>query len=351
MIVISGENVNTVFNSFLDMAKRHKAYNTVWRTVSPRGMETIELNAPVSTVYREPLKRVLFDPERDANPFFHLMESLWILGGRKDVAFLAEFNKQMKQFSDDGETLRGAYGNRLIPHGRGASDDQIDQVCKLLLEDPDSRRGVLSMWNPELDQVTMDTKDLPCNVAAFLKIRDRHLQMTVCCRSNDALLGCYGANVVHFSILQEYLAARIGVWVGAYTQISDSLHIYTASPVWARLKNRDYFPEDRYGSSDRWGDVIEPYPLVKDPEHFDDDLQTFFEHDPEWAPVHEAHFTEPFFTKVVIPMLRVWYTRKAGMGYYNLVQFIHATDWRLACLEWCERRDPKLEKEENLGYS
>src|SRR4051812_37796218 len=44
----------------------------------------LEHPEPVTTVYRKPWQRVLFDEVRDANPFFHFFESLWMLGGRND---------------------------------------------------------------------------------------------------------------------------------------------------------------------------------------------------------------------------------------------------------------------------
>ena len=47
-----------------------------------RGMHTLRVPGPVYTIYERPEERVLFDAVRDANPFFHLIESLWILGGR-----------------------------------------------------------------------------------------------------------------------------------------------------------------------------------------------------------------------------------------------------------------------------
>ena len=59
--------------------------------------------------------------------------------------------------------------------------------------------------------------------------------MTVCNRSNDMLWGAYGANAVHMSMLQEYLASRLEIAVGEYTQISDSFHVYQ-NDVWERCK-------------------------------------------------------------------------------------------------------------------
>ena len=48
------------------------------------------------------------------------------------------------------------------------------------------------------------------------------------------------------SMLQEYVAGRLGVAVGAYNQVSDSLHVYTDLPVWERVKDVSYKPIDFY---------------------------------------------------------------------------------------------------------
>ena len=52
-----------------------------------------------------PCERVLLYPERNANPFFHLYESLWMLAGRNDVAGPARYAKNMNNYSDNGVTL------------------------------------------------------------------------------------------------------------------------------------------------------------------------------------------------------------------------------------------------------
>ena len=44
-----------------------------------------EFISPVAITYNKPLERVLFYPERDANPVFHFMESLWMLNGNNDL--------------------------------------------------------------------------------------------------------------------------------------------------------------------------------------------------------------------------------------------------------------------------
>ena len=77
-----------------------------------RSGSVIEFPSPVTTTYKRPEERVLFYKNRDANPFFHLFESIWMLAGRDDVKYLSNFNKRMEEYSDDGHTLHGAYGYR-----------------------------------------------------------------------------------------------------------------------------------------------------------------------------------------------------------------------------------------------
>ena len=177
----------------------------------------------VTTVYSHPEERVVFWPQRDANPAFHLYEALWMLDGRSDVEGLARYVKQVRQYSDDGITFHGAYGNRWREwFGR----DQLEEIASALRANPDDRRQVLQMWSANSD-LGRDGKDVPCNLTAtFQRNEDGLLDLTVFCRSNDIIWGCYGANAVHFSILLEYMASQIRCPVGTYTQVSVNWHAY-----------------------------------------------------------------------------------------------------------------------------
>ena len=75
------------------------------------------------------------------------------------------------------------------------------------------------MWDAKKDLTHLNiSKDLPCNTHVYFSIRDGFLDMTVCNRSNDLIWGCCGANAVHMSYLQEYVAIMCGVDIGFYTQ-------------------------------------------------------------------------------------------------------------------------------------
>ena len=127
----------------------------------------LEFPTPFCVTYTHPTERVLFYPERDANPFFHLMESLWMLAGRNDVEWISKYNKRISDYSDNGRTFHGAYGHRWRNHFRGGPKefkDQLDQVMIRLHKFPNDRRAVVSMWDPNIDLVMHnDGKDYPCN--------------------------------------------------------------------------------------------------------------------------------------------------------------------------------------------
>lgn len=294
-----------------------------------RAGNVLEFPYPVATTYLNPRERVLFDTNRLCNPFFHFMEGLWIINGSDDVAFLDLFNTQMKQYSDDGKTFHGAYGHRLR-HKFGF--DQIELAVQKLREDHTDRRVVLQMWDPSSD-LRGGMKDHPCNTNIYLKIRDGYLMMTVCCRSNDLLYGALGANVVHMSMLQEYLAGRIGVTIGSYTQVSDSMHVYTDSPVWKAVKySTPQRPDDPYERGE-----VKFYPMFTAgySTGWWLDLKKFM-HDP-FSTID--YYRTNFFEDVVRPIALAWHAHKKFGNGLIMVDSIGASDWRFACKNWLQIKE------------
>jgi thymidylate synthase len=112
----------------------------------------------VATVYEEPREKVLYCEERDANPFLHFFEALWLLAGRNDVAFLAQFLPRLAEYSDNGRTFHGAYGYRLRTR---FGKDQLVEAAARLKKEPDTRQVVLQIWSCE-DDLNRPSKDIPC---------------------------------------------------------------------------------------------------------------------------------------------------------------------------------------------
>lgn len=305
--------------------------------IAPRGIRTLEMPEPVVTTYANPRERVCFVKDRDANPFFHLFESLWILAGRNDVEWLAQFNSQMREYSDDGKIFHGAYGRRLRrTRSSCATDhDQIREVIDLLHREPDTRRAVLTIWDPVLD-LNENSKDIPCNDMIFLKMRQGELNMTVCNRSNDMIWGAYGANVVQFSMLQEYIANKLGAVVGMYHQVSDSFHVYPDNPKWESIKNLPYSDFNPYKYD------VKPYTLGAESLDWDYDLYDFIENvdptnDPDLKPnfLYRTHY----FNNVIVPMYDAWLLHRISKNGLKIVERIKASDWQLAAKEWLTKRE------------
>jgi thymidylate synthase len=298
---------------------------------------------PVMTIYESPLDRVLFSPLRDANPWFHVMESLWMLAGRNDVAWPAYFAKNIANYSDDGKILWGGYGARWR---FWFGYDQLPVIINELKLNRSTRRCVLTMWDANIRQETVGDlhramnggKDVPCNTHIYFDVRQGALNMTVLCRSNDLYYGCYGANAVHFSFLQEFMAAAVGVPVGGYRQFSNNLHLYTNVVSPDRL---DELATDAEASNEYLKQDIPHYPLVQ----FAADVWLaeldVFMGDPQ--NLDKYKFKESFFHEVAIPMYRAWCSRKQGHAdrCEEIANEIAALDWRIACNNWLARRKAK----------
>lgn len=286
-----------------------------------RNGEVIVAPSPVVTTYLAPTERVLFHPVRDANPVFHLMEAIWMIAGESKVDWLLQFNSQFDRYAEDDGTVHGAYGWRW----RNAwSVDQIQAVIHMLRKDPTTRRAVIAMWNPELD-LGVQKNDLPCNTHIYFNIRDGMLDMTVCCRSNDILWGAYGANAVHMSVLQEIIAAGVGVAVGVYHQFSNNFHAYTDLPVVQKFLVSPPTPVEYYAEGE-----VEPMPLIAEGENVIDFILGC------QSIVRGSRPTgNVFLQEIAEPLARAYVLRKSG----ERVDVGHPrNDWVRAYSEWCDRR-------------
>jgi hypothetical protein len=308
-----------------------------------RNGPVIGFTEPVTTVYERPLERVVFWPERDANPFFHFAESLWMLAGRHDVAFMAKYAKQMLSYSNDGETLNGAYGWRWRKH---FGFDQLTQIISALRANKDDRRQVLQMWDAN-DLLNQSLKaDVPCNTQAFFSVNfDGCVDMTVCNRSNDLIWGAYGANAVHFSYLHEFIASAVGRPVGRYWQISNNLHAYDNTLLSRVLGIVGQTLVQTYNDLE-----VSHHPLNVRSMDYSEWLSQceVFLQDPERMPPGMCLF----FRKVARPMLMAHATYKAGgkdPRRFDQAAAVLAgcndSAWRLAGLQWLERRQKSVAKE------
>lgn len=188
--------------------------------VTPRGQLTKEVLQQTSIVnMRRPVVTL---PERKLSTKFLGGEAYWILSGDNRVETIAPYNKNIVNYSDDGQAFFGAYGPRIM--------SQLDYVVDKLKSDADTRQAVLTIWreNPP------ETKDVPCTVAVHFMIRDRKLNCHVFMRSNDLWLG-FPYDVFNFSMLSHLVCCRLNasasinadvIKPGMLYHTASSRHIY-----------------------------------------------------------------------------------------------------------------------------
>jgi len=323
-------------------------YLAGYGTASPsRVGNVIVAPGPVTTVLDRPTERVLTYPERDANPFFHFMEGLGFLAGRKDLAYYSQFVKRMEAYSDDGETLPASYGWRWRNH---FGFDQLTRAIALFRNHPNTRRAVVAMWDPATDLHDNEaaTKDAPCNTSVMfwtsLGRRDEpnRLNMTVVNRSNDIIMGLYGANAVHMSMLLEYMATNIGLVVGSMTTVSNNFHIYQQD--YDKFATGALAVKAEPTASLYEKEEVEVYPLIQKASTWDADLAAFMV-----DPAHKK-FDNEFFREVAAPMWWAHSAHKRG-AYTQALEIIatcRASDWRIACTQWLQRRQTTWQQKKRI---
>lgn len=327
--VISGRNINDLYPQALHFVQRDGVIE------ESRAGQVKVVPFPVMTVTEKPMERVLFDEKRDANPFFHLFECLWMLNGDNDGTWLDRFVGDFSsRFGEDDGQIHGAYGKRWRSW---FGQDQLDITVERLRSDPKDRRVVISMWSGDDDLQTLQEKplkDVPCNTHIYPRIVNGVLDITVCVRSNDVIFGAYGANAVHMTFLQEYLAGRIGVPVGKFYQMSNNWHAYTNS------LDKYLEPTPLYTNFYTTGRVT-PRSIMTTPEKWDENLAHFMDDPENCLSVKNMWF---YLTARPAWMAHLAYKEKSWKECYDWLECIEAKDWQVAMHMWITRRHHNWEK-------
>lgn len=307
--------------------------------------EVLSAPHPVAIRYRDPKQHVLLNPVRNANPFFHLMESMWMLAGREDGAFLDNYIKDFsKMFGNASGIIPDAYGYRWR---YGLWFNQLDELITQLRNDPTTRQCVLQMWG--VGQVTHDllvNGPKPCNLVTTFRIIDGKLDMSVFNRSNDVIWGCCGANAVHFPILQEYIAGKVGVEIGRYWQISTNLHLYRQH-INSMLSRTNYIGGgDGFGLATYLTDYStyeKTQPLMTYPTVFDEELREtmgWLDDLHQDKEINRGNISNRFLSDVVLPMALAYrcFKNKDMHAAYRYINEVSAEDWYEAGKQWLDRR-------------
>lgn len=207
------DNIDTILKHFIC------ELNNKGNLVSPRGYETKELLGQCFEL-TNPRNRIIFNPARKVYMTFGIGELLWIMRGSNELDIIQYYNKKYKNYSDNGQTLYGAYGKRIV----NKQFNLWEEVKNKLESDPSTRQAIIPIYSAQ--DTLMSSKDIPCTCLLQFLIRDNKLNCITYMRSNDIILGL-PYDIFNFTMLQELMASQLNLELGTYKHFVGSLHLYS----------------------------------------------------------------------------------------------------------------------------
>jgi len=153
------------------------------------------------------------------------LELLWFLRGDSNVKWLQERGVSIwDEWADDNGDLGPVYGVqwRSWPTPDGGHIDQIAKVVEQIRTTPDSRRMIVSAWNPaEVDDMALP----PCHAMFQFYVADGRLSCQLYQRSADLFLGV-PFNIASYAMLTMMIAQQAGLEPGEFVWTGGDCHIY-----------------------------------------------------------------------------------------------------------------------------
>jgi thymidylate synthase len=152
-------------------------------------------------------------------------ELLWFLSGDTNIEYLHEHSVTIwDEWADADGNLGPVYGAqwRSWPAGDGECIDQIEAALRLLREDPDSRRIIVSAWNvAQLSQMALS----PCHALFQFYVAEGRLSCQLYQRSADVFLGV-PFNIASYALLTHMMAQQSGLEPGEFIWTGGDCHLY-----------------------------------------------------------------------------------------------------------------------------
>ncbi|WP_455478201.1 thymidylate synthase [Bartonella sp. B10] len=159
---------------------------------------------------------------------FHsiVYELLWFLRGDTNVAWLQENNVSIwDEWADEKGNLGPIYGYqwRSWPAPDGRHIDQISNLLTMIKENPNSRRLIVSAWNPALiEEMALP----PCHCFFQFYVANGKLSCQLYQRSADIFLGV-PFNIASYALLTMMIAQVSGLQVGEFIHVLGDAHLYS----------------------------------------------------------------------------------------------------------------------------
>lgn len=164
-----------------------------------------------------------------------IYELLWFLRGDTNVRWLQDHGVRIwNEWADENGDLGPVYGHqwRSWPDYRGGTIDQIAQVEEMIKRNPNSRRMLVTAWNPaEVEDMALP----PCHCLFQFYVADGRLSLQLYQRSADTFLGV-PFNIASYALLLQMMAQVTGLQPGEFVHTTGDTHLYLNHLEQARLQ-------------------------------------------------------------------------------------------------------------------
>ena len=162
-------------------------------------------------------------------------ELLWFLRGDTNIRYLQENNVSIwDEWADENGDLGPVYGYqwRSWQAPNGTSIDQISNIIQQIKNNPDSRRLIVSAWNPaQVEDMALP----PCHALFQFYVSDGKLSCQLYQRSADIFLGV-PFNIASYALLTMMMAQVCNLQVGEFIHTLGDAHIYNNHFEQAKLQ-------------------------------------------------------------------------------------------------------------------
>lgn len=163
------------------------------------------------------------------------IELLWFLKGDTNIKYLHDHGVSIwDEWADENGDLGPVYGHqwRSWPTPSGGTIDQITNVLNQIKQKPDSRRHIVSAWNPaEVDKMALP----PCHAMFQFYVADGKLSCQLYQRSADYFLGV-PFNIASYALLTHMFAQQCDLLPGEFVWTGGDVHLYTNHIEQAKLQ-------------------------------------------------------------------------------------------------------------------
>ena len=152
-------------------------------------------------------------------------ELLWFLSGDTNIKYLQDNGVRIwNEWADENGDLGPVYGHqwRSWSDYKGGTIDQIQQAIDLIKNNPNSRRILVSAWNPaDIDNMALP----PCHCLFQFYVADGKLSLQLYQRSADVFLGV-PFNIASYALLLQMMAQVTGLECGDFVHTTGDTHLY-----------------------------------------------------------------------------------------------------------------------------